>query len=217
MASRSRSLKLLLLAVCGIAFALGPVGCASSKPREKWWQFWRTKKAGAVSSVYHPDKVILPPPPDSLDPNSRGGESEKLARPGDQPPGPLADLPPDMAEPEPVRREGREADLVTVHFAYDSYTLDDAAKASLDRDLAWISANPGVEIQIEGHCDETGTNEYNMLLGERRAKAVKAYLVQRGASEATLHTISYGEERPIDPAPTDAAKAKNRRAQFLVY
>ena len=81
--------------------------------------------------------------------------------------------------------------------------------------LAFFFAH--VEIQIEGHCDERGTLEYNLLLGERRAKAVKAYLVQRGVQPEVLHTISYGEERPIDPEGSDVAFSKNRRAQFLVY
>lgn len=215
MFSRSRSISLLLMLFAAVTL-FGPVGCASTKPREKWWQFWRPKKI-AATSLHHPDRVILPPPPGEL---AGGPGSESLDAPGNLPPPPTPfDVAMDTPEGEPIRTGPGDpvADLQTVYFAFDSYELDDAAKAALDSNIAWLQSRPGIEIQIEGHCDERGTLEYNLLLGERRAKAVKAYLMQRGVSGEVLHTISYGEERPLDPTGSDVAFSKNRRAQFLVY
>jgi peptidoglycan-associated lipoprotein len=107
--------------------------------------------------------------------------------------------------------------LRAVHFAFDSADLDPVAQQTLENNLLWLRQNPGVQVQIEGHTDERGTVEYNLLLGERRAKTVKAYLVARGIPESVLHTISYGEERPLETGPNEESFAVNRRAQVLVY
>ena len=95
--------------------------------------------------------------------------------------------------------------------------LRDDARKALDRNVEWLKANPTVRVQIEGHCDERGTEEYNLHLGERRANSVKQYLVKSGLDAARLFTISYGESRPVDPGHSEAAWAKNRRAQFARY
>ena len=79
-----------------------------------------------------------------------------------------------------------------------------------------MNQNSSVRSQIEGHCDERGTNEYNLALGERRANAAKQYLTTAGISAGRLSTISYGEERPLDPGHTEAAWARNRRAHFVI-
>ena len=100
-------------------------------------------------------------------------------------------------------------------FDFDDFSLTPEAKASL-RDLAeWLLQNPPVYTLIEGHCDERGTNEYNLALGERRANSAKKYLVQLGVSPKRISTISYGEEKPLDPRSNEEAWAKNRRDQFL--
>lgn len=213
----SRSRSSLLCAALAAILLFGPVGCASSQPREKWWQFWRPKKLNvADSSLHMPDRALLPP--GLNDPNDpMKGEPLDVASVPDAP-GNVAI--PDMGLPEPgsIRKPGEPVgDLITVHFAFDSYALDSAAQQTLDRNLEWIKSHEGTQILIEGHCDDRGTVEYNMSLGQKRANAVKAYLVQRGASEAALHTISYGQERPLDPSTSETAWAKNRRAQFLVY
>jgi len=212
MKHRSRRFTLLLLSMGALSLIMGPAGCASTKPRDKWWQVWRPKSV-AVDSIYHPDRVMLPPPPEIFDPSSASGGSFALgdARGFDD----LTNLP----EPPPLRQPpaGMVSDLSTVHFEFDRFDLDMQARQALDRNLQWILNHPGIEIQIEGHCDDRGTMEYNLLLGEKRAKSVKAYLVQGGASEWALHTISYGEERPIEVTSSDSALSKNRRAQFLVY
>lgn len=219
MFSRSRSTRCLPLLALGAILFLGPVGCASTKAREHWWQFWRPKLV--ASSLYKPDQVIIPPPPGVL--NSDGTTKGSLGIGDNNIAGsPTAPRPLDeimnAAEGRGPSVAGQVAsELSTVYFGFDSYDLDGAAKQTLDRNLAWIKGHPGIEMQIEGHCDERGTIEYNLLLGERRAKSVKAYLVQQGISEKGLHTISYGKERPIDMTHSDVAFSKNRRAQFLVY
>jgi peptidoglycan-associated lipoprotein len=101
-------------------------------------------------------------------------------------------------------------------FDYDSAELTDQAKSLLREKAAWLQANPADTVTIEGHCDERGTTVYNLALGERRAQAARNYLVDLGISASRLSTVSYGEEKPLDPAPTEAAYRINRRAQFVI-
>ncbi len=114
----------------------------------------------------------------------------------------------------PVAREGIE--LGDVYFAFDSYVLSEAAKSTLGVNANWLKANASARVQVEGHCDERGTNEYNMVLGANRARAAYDYLRSLGVSESRMSTVSYGEELPLDPAHNEAAWAKNRRAHFNV-
>jgi peptidoglycan-associated lipoprotein len=101
-----------------------------------------------------------------------------------------------------------------VYFDFDSAALSALAQATLKNKAAWLKANPDAMVIIEGNCDERGTNEYNLALGERRALSAQAYLVDLGISASRLSTISYGEERPLDNRHTEEAWAKNRRDQF---
>ncbi len=101
-------------------------------------------------------------------------------------------------------------------FAYDSSDLDATAVTLLRVKAAWLKANMGETATIEGHCDERGTTEYNLALGERRASVVKAYLVNLGIDQSRLSTISYGEERPKVMGMTEEAYRLNRRAHFAV-
>ncbi|WDP88959.1 MAG: peptidoglycan-associated lipoprotein Pal [Desulfobacter sp.] len=103
-----------------------------------------------------------------------------------------------------------------IHFEYDSAELSSMAKMLLKEKAEWLNANPAAAVTIQGHCDERGTTEYNLALGERRAQAARNYLVDLGISAGRLDMISYGEERPIDPAKTPEAFRKNRRAQFVI-
>ena len=103
-----------------------------------------------------------------------------------------------------------------VLFEYDSSVLNPVATQTLDRQAAWLRQYTDVIVTIEGHADERGTREYNLALGDRRANAVKNYLVALGISGDRVLTISYGEERPEDPAHNDAAWAQNRRAVTVV-
>lgn len=104
--------------------------------------------------------------------------------------------------------------LKTVYFDFDSAALRPDAIATLKENAEKIKHVPGVIIQLAGHCDERGTQEYNLALGERRALAVRNYLIQLGVSGDRLVTISYGEEFPADPGHNEAAWAKNRRVEF---
>lgn len=100
----------------------------------------------------------------------------------------------------------------TIHFAFDKSDLDDVATAALRAQAAWLTKYPAKQVTIEGHCDERGTRDYNLALGERRATAAKNFLIGLGVDAARLKTVSYGKERPLDTASNEAAWAKNRRA-----
>lgn len=103
-----------------------------------------------------------------------------------------------------------------VLFDYDSSVLNPVATQTLDRQAAWLKQYPDVIVTVEGHADERGTREYNLALGDRRASAVKNYLVALQVGDDRILTISYGEERPEDPGHDDAAWAQNRRAVTVV-
>ena len=103
-----------------------------------------------------------------------------------------------------------------VFFDYDSSALSDDAKATLSAQAAFLSANPAVKITVEGHCDERGTREYNLALGDRRATAARDYLVAQGVDAARIRTISYGKERPSFIGSNPYAYSKNRRAVSLI-
>jgi peptidoglycan-associated lipoprotein len=103
-----------------------------------------------------------------------------------------------------------------VHFEFDSSNLLPEAQEILRWKASWLQKNPNVQVTIEGHCDERGTNEYNLALGDRRANSTKSYLMDLGIYGSRLNTISYGEERPADYGSNEEAWAKNRRAHFTI-
>ena len=104
----------------------------------------------------------------------------------------------------------------TIHFALDSTTSIREARAILDSQAAWLAQIPTCRVTIEGHCDERGTREYNLALGDRRANAAKNYLAARGVAPARITTISYGKERPVALGSDEASWAQNRRAVTIV-
>ncbi len=103
-----------------------------------------------------------------------------------------------------------------VFFAYDKSDLSPESRATLEQNARWLRQYPGGTMIIEGHCDERGTEEYNLALGDRRAQATKEYLAQLGVTPEQLETISLGEERPFAIGQDEAAYAQNRRAHFVV-
>ncbi len=116
-----------------------------------------------------------------------------------------------------MKQEAMEAFVnQDVHFDFDSATLTPEAQDILKKKAQWLQDNPGKSITISGNCDERGTNEYNLALGERRAASAKAFLVDLGISASRITTVSYGEERPLDPGHNEAAWAKNRRDHFTI-
>ncbi len=110
----------------------------------------------------------------------------------------------------------KEGALEDVHFDFNRYNLKPEAQKKLQKTAEWLNRYPNVNIQIEGHCDERGTQEYNLALGERRSTSVKKYLLSLGIDSRRMETISYGEESPLDPRHNEAAWAKNRRAHFII-
>lgn len=104
--------------------------------------------------------------------------------------------------------------MQTVFFGYDSSELTDDARAALQRNATWLRNNDAFNVMIGGHCDERGTIEYNLALGQRRANMVRDYLVSLGVELERMRVVSYGEEKPVDPGHTESAWAKNRRANF---
>lgn len=135
------------------------------------------------------------------------------------------------ATPEPVVEEKQEVetqeevveykvpDMVMqedIYYEFDKSNLTPMAQDNLLRKAEWLRENPDATVTIEGHCDERGTNEYNLALGDRRAESAKAFLTDLGIDPLRLTTISYGEERPVDPRSDEEAWAKNRRAHFVV-
>jgi len=107
-----------------------------------------------------------------------------------------------------------EGALLPIYFDFDKYNLKPEAKKNLDKTAAWLSKNPTVKIRIEGNCDERGTNEYNMALGERRANSAKEYLVKLGIAAERLETASWGEEKPICTEHNESCWWQNRRDDF---
>lgn len=105
--------------------------------------------------------------------------------------------------------------LAPIYFEFDQHTLSDTARETLQENMRYMQANPAATIVIEGHCDERGSDEYNLALGERRAIAAQQYLISMGIAPERVRTISYGEEKPVDLASTEIAWAKNRRAEFV--
>jgi len=145
------------------------------------------------------------------------------------PPTPAPVVAPPVAEPFPktdvektnvveptVDEWNRQGVLRTVYFGYNSNDLDDASRATLQANATWLKAHAKYTVEVGGHCDERGSIGYNVALGDRRASAVKTYLVGLGVSESQLVSISYGEEKPVDPGHTEAAWGKNRRAEFTI-
>lgn len=107
-------------------------------------------------------------------------------------------------------------DLGDVFFAFDKYDLDDNSKKALQKNADWLKQHPGTKTQIEGHCDERGTNNYNLALGERRALSTKKYLVALGVEDSRIYTISYGEEKPFCMEHKESCWQQNRRGHFLI-
>ncbi|MBN2515261.1 MAG: peptidoglycan-associated lipoprotein Pal [Deltaproteobacteria bacterium] len=103
-----------------------------------------------------------------------------------------------------------------VYFDFDKYDLKTEARETLKRHADWLLNNTEFEVILEGHCDERGTREYNLALGERRSESVRDYILNLGIDAGRLTTISYGEELPLDPSHTEEAWAKNRRVHFVV-
>ncbi len=175
---------------------------------------------GAACTKKTPPVVRPAPPPAST--AEGAGMGSTPAPPA--PPPPVRDEPVSvaLAPPDPaigsknLDELNRESPLAPVYFALDSYELSAEARTQLQGSAQVLKTNATWQVTVEGHCDERGTAEYNLSLGERRALAAKAYLVSLGVAADRLRTVSYGKEFPFDPGHDDAAWAKNRRAHFVI-
>ncbi len=120
----------------------------------------------------------------------------------------------ELEKAQRLQEEIRAFEAEMIFFDFDKADLKPEARAVLRKKADWLLKHPEFHVRIEGHCDERGTNEYNLALGERRAHAAKMFLMDLGVPEERISTISYGEERPLDPRSNEEAWAKNRRDEF---
>ena len=151
-----------------------------------------------------PPKQLPPPPPSQTAPPSSGyGNGSDGSVSGTAVPGSRADL---------IAQAGTD----TVHFATDSADVDAEGQQTLAKQAAWLRKYPNVRVTIEGHCDERGTREYNLALGDRRGNSAKTYLVNAGITAGRITVISYGKERPVETGSDESAWAANRRAVTVV-
>ena len=153
---------------------------------------------------------------------SAAGCSKKPAQTTPVPPAPTptetTPTPPPAPAPEPAPEPAKPAvtaaDLQVVYFGYDSFALDDQARAALDNNAKLLRENPALMVSVDGHCDERGTVEYNQALGQKRAEAVQQYLVDMGLGGDRFRVISYGKERPASEGHDESAWSRNRRVEF---
>jgi peptidoglycan-associated lipoprotein len=120
----------------------------------------------------------------------------------------------DFSTSDPATLEGGPLD--DIHFDLDQATLSDQARATLEKHALWLQNHRSAQVTVEGHCDERGTAEYNLALGDQRARATRDYLVSLGVAGERLKIVSYGKERPLDTGTDESAHARNRRAHFVV-
>ena len=201
MSSRCRNgilVSLLISVVVLAGCAKRPAMTAASAPAP----------SGAAQATAPPATT---PPAATTPPTSESSGSTTPGPSGTQPPsGGTATA---AARP-PVSEFTANPNLKDIYFDFDKYDIRPGDAKILDSNATWLKANNNL-VLIEGHCDERGTNEYNLALGERRAKATMNYLVSQGVQAGRITIISYGEERPICTEHNEACWAKNRRAHFL--
>jgi peptidoglycan-associated lipoprotein len=156
-----------------------------------------------------PDAPVSPPP------SAAAPTAPAPTAPGPAAPAPTTPAPAPATPPPPSEFRAHDA-LKDVYFDFDKYDIRPNDARTLDTNAGWLKQNTGQLVLIEGHADERGTNEYNLALGERRAKAAMNYLVSQGVQASRITIISYGEERPVCADKSEACWSQNRRAHFLV-
>jgi peptidoglycan-associated lipoprotein len=188
--------RLLAVHIVGVFFITGCAGKFAP------WRFWESRKNRGGRDF----SFEIPAPPDAMMPTVPPRVRERP-----QANGVAADD--QRRSPLPVA----PAELQPVYFDFDSAALTDRASETVRRNAEWLLENGNVEIQVQGHCDERGTIEYNFNLGQRRADAVKRFLMSMGIPENRIDTISYGEERPAVQGSGEQVWRLNRRVEFRVY
>ena len=158
------------------------------------------------------------PPPATTKPEAPSAPAQATSTSKQKPPQAAA-KPKAPASSLEARREGKApaaGPLKDIYFDFDRYDLKADARATLKANADWLKANPSVRTEIEGHCDERGTNEYNLALGAKRAQAARDYLITLGIAKGRLSTKSYGEELPVYREQNEGCWQKNRRDRFIV-
>jgi peptidoglycan-associated lipoprotein len=171
-----------------------------------------TVAAGACAKKVPPVARPGPPPPMDTPAPPFPGPPEPVSEPTVVPPMPV----PEDIGAKSLDDLNRDSPLQPVFFALDSSDLSSEGQAALQQNASVLKQFASWQITIEGHCDERGSAEYNLALGERRALAARDYLVSLGIPATRVRTVSYGKEFPFDPAQTEAAFSKNRRAHFVI-
>jgi peptidoglycan-associated lipoprotein len=166
------------------------------------------KKEMVKSTGTGPGTAVSAPAPPSSKPEGVTTETMKPETP------PMAEK--QMAMAGMAATQEIPSSFEDIHFDFDKSFIREDAKPALQKVAEALKKSPGASIIIEGHCDERGTAEYNMALGERRATSTKNYLVSLGVKSGALSTVSFGKEKPVDPGHNEAAWAKNRRAHFVM-
>jgi len=180
------------------------MGCPKKVPSTEGSAGLSREKSGTTGQegTSGSDGRSLPPPPqeERIDPMAKG------------------DSTPDGMETPSAGGEGGESvtSLQDIFFEFDQWVIKPESRKLLEADAEWLAAHPQAKIQIEGHADERGTEEYNLALGERRAKSVMNFLVNLGVSPSRLSSISYGEEKPFCSDKSESCYEKNRRAHFVI-
>ncbi len=196
----------LLIAVAGGWSLVDEIGAVGLNPKieRPWLCPTQLYLKADLAEINHPDlfkwrfaKKEMPKPEPPVTP----------------PPTPEPPKEPEVREPHPPVIEPMPQK--TIYFDYDKSLLKPAAKSAIQENVQFLKANPKTIAIIEGHCDERGTNEYNLALGERRAEAVKNYMIELGISATRISTKSWGEEKPAVQGHTEAAWSKNRRAEMF--
>jgi peptidoglycan-associated lipoprotein len=180
-------MKKTMIVMLALAFALGSVFTLASC----------AKKVGKVEEPVRP-----------------AGPTAAPAAPAPAPMAPAAPSTKPVEDATAMRQAVQAFESTHVYFDYDKSDIKAEAKSVLEKKAEFLRANAQYKVTIEGYCDERGTNEYNMALGDRRAKSAMKYLNALGISANRMSTVSYGEEKPADPGHNEAAWAKNRRAEF---
>ena len=172
-----------------LSLALVSTGCKKKQAK--------TTTPPETAPVATPEPQVKTPPPTQVDEGFKTPE-------------------PDTAPIDTAAALNQRGVLKTIYFEFDKSDLSETARTTLRQNAEWLKGNAQWNVVIEGHCDERGTIEYNLALGQRRASSVRDYLASLGIATARVRVVSYGEERPADPGHAEGSWAKNRRAESKV-
>lgn len=197
----SKAVKGFLLGLAVIALVLVPACRSKKAPAPKVAPTETTSSVPNVPTVATTTETQVTNPPDFVQTQTAPTVT-------------VEQLPADIEELNRVVEQ--RGYLQDAFYSYDESTLSSDAQAALTASANWLKQNPQYNLLIEGHCDERGTEQYNLALGDRRASSAKDFIVALGVDGNRIRTVSYGEERPFDPGHDEAAWAKNRRAHLVI-